>query len=51
MDKLGSADSYTNKIDGTFVKQIRVGGIIGATFITIVGAHWIIPHKKSPISL
>ena len=31
---------------GTFVKQIIVGRIIGTTFITLVGAHWILLHKN-----
>ena len=29
-----------------FFKPIIVGGIIGATFITLIGAHWMLLHKK-----
>ena len=38
MDEPGSAD-WRN---GAFSKQIIVGGTIGATFITLVGAHWML---------
>ena len=51
VDEPGSAESYLKKSDGTFVKLIIVGGIIGTTFITLVGAHWMILHKKPAIGL
>ena len=36
--------------DGKFVKTIIVGGIIGDTLITLVGAHWMILQKKGEAS-
>ena len=39
MDEYGSAESFLNKSDAMFVKPIIYGGIIGATFITLVDAH------------
>ena len=42
MDGPGSAESSY----GTFFKTIIVGGIIGATFITLVGAHCMPLQKK-----
>ena len=47
MDEVGSADSYPKKSYVMFVKTITVGEIIGANFITLVGAHWILPHKNA----
>ena len=43
LDEPGSSDS----IEGVVVKQIIVGGIIGATFISLVYAHWMFLHKKN----
>ena len=51
MDEPGSAESYLKKSDGTSVKQIIVGGIIGANFITVIGDHWMILHKQLVIGL
>ena len=41
------ASSYPKKSYVTFVKPITAGEIIGATFITLVSAHWIIQHKNA----
>ena len=51
VDEPGSANSYIKKNDGKFVKPIIVGGIIGANFITLVGDHWMLLHKKPAIGL
>ena len=50
MDNPGSAESYLKKSEGTFIKRIIVGGIIGADFITMVDAHWML-QKKNAIGL
>ena len=49
VDEPSSPESYLNKRYGTFVKAIIVCGIIGATFITLVGDHWIFLHKTIAI--
>ena len=50
VDEPGSYYSYI-KSDSTFFKPIIVGGIIDANFITLVGAHWMLLHRKPAIGL
>ena len=47
LDEPGVAYSYLNKIDDTFIKPIIVGGIIGYTFITMVGDHLMLLHTQN----
>ena len=38
------------KVMVRLLKKI-VGGVIGTTFITLVGAHWMLLHKRTSIGL